>query len=454
MKRNYLAWEQSVLGACLLDKSAFWKIADIVQAQHFSTDLHVRIWDTIKTLATANDDWDGFIVGQAIGNPGYSIELANNTASAANVRGYAEGMVDAWIARQIRVVADQAKILDGSGLEQLSKLQLLVNSITNESGKVSSAREVLREVVAQMQEQCNQNDPISGLRTGFNHFDLATSGLQDGDLIILAGRPSMGKSVMAMQIAMNVALSKKPALVFSLEMTKESCVKRMISSIAEVPHEHVRNASLLDDTQWPKVTAAAQTLDTTPIWFDDSTKRLDAICAKTRQHQMTHGLSLVVIDYLSYMELPKAETQALRIQEATRALKSLAKELSLPVLLVSQINRGVETRSDHRPTLSDLRESGAIEQDADVVIFAYRDDYYDEGSLLKGFAELKIAKQRNGPIVTLPFRHRFDLMRFEEVDELPKQPVTDRPVAGFSKFPSYKARGYAAAQSRANAAGE
>lgn len=451
MRKNHLAWEQSVLGACLLDKTAFWKIADIVQEQHFSTELHAKTWLAIKTKAAGNDDWDGFIIGELIGNRNYAIELAANTTSAVNVRGYAEGMIDAWITRQVRSIGDRVKLLDGSGLDQLSNLQQMVNSITSDQGRASSAREVLREVVAQMQEQCNRNDPISGLRTGFNHFDLATSGLQDGDLIIVAGRPSMGKSVLAMQIAMNVALANKPALVFSLEMTKEACMKRMISSIADVPHDQVRNASLLDDTQWPKVTAAAQTLDSAPIWFDDTTKRLDVICAKTRQHKMAHGLSLVVIDYLSYMELPKAETQALRIQEATRALKAMAKELKIPVLLVSQINRGVESRADHRPTLADLRESGAIEQDADLIVFAYRDDYYNKDTHLNGFAEMKIAKQRNGPICTLPFRQRFDLMRFEEVDELPRENITARPAQGFSKFANYKARGYAEAQSRAHA---
>lgn len=210
-------------------------------------------------------------------------------------------------------------------------------------------------------------------------------------------------------------------------------MKRMIAAESRVPFEHVKNAAAIEDEEWGRVIDASTRLAESPLTIDDQAFALDAICARIRQQALSRGIQLAVIDYLGYMDLPKGERQDLRVQEATRALKRLAKELQIPIVLIAQLNRGVEGRANRRPGMSDLRDSGAIEQDADLICLLHREDYYDKDSHLAGFAELIVAKQRDGKTGTLPLKHRFDVMRFEEAEDLPDSPREQPQERGFAK---------------------
>lgn len=437
-----MSFEESVLGAALTDPSVYWRIADLTKPEHFVGASHAALWRSIVAAAAGGEAFDAVTLSETHGS--LPLELANGCFSTANVRAYAAKLADAYTSRAVTLAGRRIAALEGSGVDRLEQAAGILRGIQVGTREVKGFREVFAPVYERMQRDCDEQRPIQGLATGWGNLDDLTSGLMPGNLVIVAGRPSMGKSVFAVQLAMNVGLSGVGVHLASLEMTAEECLERMLSAESQVPHASIRQASRIEAHEWPRVTAAGQRLSKAAIGFDDEAYSLDAICARIRQAAMSRGIGLAVIDYLGYMDLPKAERRDLAVQEATRALKRLAKELQIPVVLLCQLNREVGSRANHRPVLTDLRDSGAIEQDADLVILLHREDYYTRGPL-DGYAEVIVAKHRNGRLGVCPMRHRFDVMRFDEAEALPN--VEERP-SGFSK----RARGFSGSEARAGTA--
>ena len=284
------------------------------------------------------------------------------------------------------------------------------------SGGFIQVKQVLSKVVDRIDTLFEQDSPITGLATGFTDFDMQTAGLQPADLVIVAGRPSMGKTSFAKNLAENTAIkSKQPVAVFSMEMPAESLAMRMLSSLGQIDQTRLRTGKLNDD-DWPRLTSAIALLNEAPLFIDDTPAlTVTELRARARRLQREHGLSLIVIDYIQLMQGSgnSNENRATEISEISRSLKALAKELSVPVVALSQLNRSLEQRPNKRPVMSDLRESGAIEQDADVIVFIYRDEVYNEDSPEKGKAEIIISKQRNGPIGTVALTFQGKYTRFE-----------------------------------------
>jgi replicative DNA helicase len=424
-------FESAVVACAMLDAKSFWRVADILRPEHFRDGELASLWSAISANARADRPFDLLTMSDSHGRG--VLEIANGEYRMGVVRSYAERIVDAYVARSVETAGHRITLLEGSGTERLAEAQRIVRDINTGVAEVRTAQALMREVVQDMQRQANDKRALTGLTTGWRHFDAWTSGLMPGTLNIVAGRPSMGKSVFGMQIGMHAAINGHGVHIASLEMSAEACMKRLISAESRVPFEHVKNATNIEDEEWPRVFDASTRLANAPLTIDDQAFSLDAICARIRQQSMSRGIALAVIDYLGYMDLPKGERQDLRVQEATRALKRLAKELQIPIVLIAQLNRGVEGRQNRRPGMSDLRDSGAIEQDADLICLLHREDYYDKDSHLAGFAELIVAKQRDGKTGTLPMKHRFDVMRFEEAEELPNEPHQPTQERGFAK---------------------
>lgn len=431
--------EAAVLGACLNDATAYWRIADLTRPEHFTTGVHADIWRTLVELARKGDAIDPVLMVERHGS--VVLDIASGNVLTANVRAYATKLADSHTSRAVTLAGKRIAELDGPGVDRLSQASQILRDISVGGRSVKTVREVLRPVYERMQRDCDEKKQVQGLSYGWGNLDAMTSGLHPGQLVVVAGRPAMGKSVFAVQLAMQVGLGGSGVHLATLEMTADECLERMIAAEGMVPFSYIKHAAKLEDSDWAKVTAASARLTEAPIKFDDEAFALDDIVARIRQHAMADGIGLAVIDYLGYVKLPKAERHDLAVQDATRTLKRLAKELHIPVVLLAQLNREVGTRSDNRPRLTDLRDSGAIEQDADVVILLHRADYYDPAKNA-GYAEAIIAKQRNGPTGTCHMRHRFDVMRFEE-SEAP--PYVEERSTGFAK----RARGFATADQRA-----
>lgn len=425
--------EASVIGGCMLDPQAYWRIADTVTAEDFSHDGYRELFRVVADSAKAQTPVDVVTVGDRVPRlASLAMSAANTTPGSANIRTYA-AMVAAHATHR-RVVAAGQRIARLSPQDAFGEAQrILAEASRPELSAIRPAREVLADLVADLQRKCDADSPITGLSTGFNGLDDMTSGFQPGDLVILAGRPGMGKSTLAQNIGERVALRGKRVLFFSQEMSAANVLARSVAAIGGVPFGALRSPKTMDEAHWGRVFAAAEKLKAAPLLFDESCGiTVEQLCARARQCHGASPLSLIVIDYLQYMRLPKADSTANAVQEVTRELKSLGKALGVPVLLLSQLNRGVEGRADKRPTLSDLRDSGAIEQDADIILFAYRDGYYSAESPHRGFAELIVAKQRNGRTGMIPLRERLDQMRFEDCDGLPHVEVA-RPARGFGR---------------------
>ncbi len=428
--------EQAVLGCLMLDSGAFDKISDLVAESDFYQYNHRLIFRSINTLVSDNSPTDVVTVCGALDQIGlledangvhYVGALAQETPSAANIKAYAEIVRERSVLRQLIGVANEIadSAFDSGGRtskELLDTAESKVFAIADQTGRVggggfSNIKTVLADAIERINFLFESDAAITGLSTGFDELDEKTSGLQDSDLIIVAGRPSMGKTTFAMNLAENAALTADaPVAVFSMEMPAEQLGMRMISSLGRVELQKLRTGNLAEQ-DWPRVTSAITLLNQKRNLFIDDTPALtpNELRARCRRLAREHGISLIVIDYLQLMQVSGGgENRATEISEISRSLKALAKELSVPIVALSQLNRSLEQRPDKRPVMSDLRESGAIEQDADVIIFIYRDEVYnpdDEES--KGKAEILIRKQRNGPIgsVMLTFLGRFT--RFE-----------------------------------------
>ncbi len=415
--------EQSVLGGLLLENEALDKIADILGSVDFYRHDHKLIYEHISKLIEHNKPADIVTVAESleisaelsgIGGIAYLGALAQNTPTAANIRRYAEIVRERSVMRKLvtvgSAIAESAYSPQGRDAQQLlDEAEAKIFQIA-EGGKRSTEGfvdiKVLLPQVADridyLYQRENQGD-VTGIPTGFSDLDERTSGFQPGDLIIVAGRPSMGKTAFSLNIAENVALDTKlPVAVFSMEMGATQLATRMIGSVGRLDQHRMRNGNL-EDEDWVRLTTALGKLNDAPIFIDEGAglSSFDVRARARRLHRQCGKLGLIVVDYLQLMSAPsgrQGENRATEISEISRSLKSLAKELDVPVVALSQLNRSVEQRPDKRPVMSDLRESGAIEQDADLILFIYRDEVYNPDTQDKGTAEIIIAKQRNGPI--------------------------------------------------------
>ncbi len=411
--------EQSVLGGLMLENSAFDQIADKVVDTDFYRREHQLIFRAINSLSELSKPFDVITLSEELerlsaledaGGLAYLGTLAKDTPSASNIRAYADIVREYSVMRQLIKVGteiagcgfqpegrDSTALLD----EAERKVFEISEQMSRGGGGFASIKNLLTKAVERIDTLFQKGDSITGLSTGFTDFDNMTSGLQPADLLIVAGRPSMGKTAFAMNLAENVAInSKVPVAVFSMEMPGDSLAMRMMSSLGRIDQHRVRTGKL-DDDDWPRLTSAVSILAEAPLFIDDSAALTPTeIRAKARRLKREHpDLGLIVIDYLQLMQAPSAgENRATEISFISRSLKALAKELNLPVIALSQLNRNLEQRPNKRPVMSDLRESGSIEQDADLVVFIYRDEVYNEDSPDKGMAEIIIGKQRNGPI--------------------------------------------------------
>ncbi|MDQ2993469.1 MAG: replicative DNA helicase [Pseudomonadota bacterium] len=425
--------EQSVLGGLMLDNQTWDMIAGKLAEGDFYRPEHRMIFGVLEELSRRNQPFDVLTVSEALksrnqlddaGSDVYLFELAKNTPSAANIGAYAEIVRERSILRQMlhtaTEMADMAYHPDGRSSNELLDIAEQKIFKMAEQGERASGPVKLTDYLAIASEQIDRlyhsDGDLVGVSTGFQELDNMTSGLSEADLVIVAGRPSMGKTAFAMNIAENVAIrGDAPVLVFSMEMPGEALAMRMMSSLGRINQNSVRTGKLSDD-DWPRLSSAVSMLSEAKMLIDDTPALSPAeVRSRARRVAREHGkLGLIVIDYLQLMQVPgMRENRTLEISEISRSLKALAKEMSVPVMALSQLNRSLEQRTDKRPMMSDLRESGAIEQDADIIIFIYRDEVYNPDTAEKGGAEIIIAKQRNGPIGRLRLTFMGQYTRFE-----------------------------------------
>ncbi|CAG4973415.1 MAG: replicative DNA helicase [Lysobacter sp.] len=428
--------EQAVLGGLMLAPEAYDTVADSLAERDFYRRDHQLIFRAIRELAEKNKPFDAVTLGEwfesigeaeQVAGGAYLIELASTTPSAANIKAYAEIVRDKAILRQLievgtNIVNDGFQPDGRESSEILSTAEQQVFAIAEAGAKgrtdFTAINTALSEAFDVLQTRYANGGSVTGLPTGYTEFDEMTAGLQPTDLLILAARPAMGKTTLALNIAEYAAIkSKKAVAVFSMEMSASQLALRLISSNGRVNAQRLRSGQL-EDEDWSRVTSAIRMLKEAKIFIDDTPGLSpDALRAKARRLKREHDLGLVVIDYLQLMAVPgNNENRATEISEISRSLKHLAKELNVPVIALSQLNRSLETRADKRPVMADLRESGAIEQDADVIVFIYRDDYYNkENSPDKGLAEVIIGKQRNGPTGSIKLKFFGEYTRFDNL---------------------------------------
>jgi replicative DNA helicase len=428
--------EQSVLGGLLLDNAAWDKIADMVSADDFYRFDHRLIFQHIVKLINASRPADVITVFDSLtsaakaedaGGITYLNALAQNTPSAANIRRYAEIVRDRGVLRKLITVSDEitSAAFNPQGKEvkqMLDEAESKIFSIAEEGARGSQGFQEIQPLLTQVVERIdelynrdNQND-ITGVPTGFVDLDRMTSGLQPGDLIIVAGRPSMGKTAFSVNIGETVAVeSGLPVAIFSMEMGGTQLAMRMLGSVGRLDQHRLRTGRLNDD-DWPRLTHAIQKMNDAQVYIDE-TPALNSIELRARSRRLARTcgkLGLIIVDYLQLMSANSpGENRATEISEISRNLKGLAKELNCPVIALSQLNRSLEQRPNKRPVMSDLRESGAIEQDADLILFIYRDEVYNPDSPDKGMAEIIIGKQRNGPIGSVRMTFLGQYTKFE-----------------------------------------
>ena len=430
---NSVEAEQSLLGGLMLDKAAWDKVADVVGSEDFYRKDHRLIFKAIAELVDDGNPCDVVTISEFLDKRGelesaggleYLATLANETPGAANARAYAKIVRERAMLRSLinvgNEIAGQAFSTEGrSASEVVDEAERLVFEIAERGSRgrqgFKSLKQILPETVDRIDMLHQSDGSITGISSGYTEFDKMTAGLQAGDLVIVAGRPSMGKTTFAVNIAENAAIgSKVPTAIYSMEMPSSQLAFRMISSLGRVDQTHLRTGNFPDE-DWSRINTAVQLMSDAPIFIDDTAGLAPTeIRARARRLQREHGLGLIVVDYLQLMQVPgNTENRATEISEISRSLKALAKELSVPVIALSQLNRSVEQRTDKRPVMSDLRESGAIEQDADMIIFIYREEVYNPDTPRKGIADIVIAKQRNGPIGEFPLTFVGRYTKFE-----------------------------------------
>ncbi len=429
--------ERAVLGGLMLETHRFDTVIQVIKENDFDGKDHQIIFQSMSELVEENKPLDPLTVSEKldnknslnkVGGKDYLIELATSTPSAANLEAYAEIIRQRSITRKLmKANSDISELISNpqgqDGASLLDKAESMIFALNDETNlndqNLQSMRELIPSTMDRLHELSNKSDGLIGSSTGFKDLDNKLQGLQKGDLVVVAGRPSMGKTSFAMNIAENILLdddSNGAVLIFSIEMPGESLTTRLLSGMTKLNQQNVRSGMLKDD-ELRILLQQSEKLKNMPLWIDDSSILSPMeLRAKARRLARTEqdGLSLIVVDYLQLMQLPLSiENRVNQISEISRSLKSLAKELNVPVIALSQLNRAVEQRPNKRPIMADLRDSGAIEQDADVILFIYRDEVYNEDSEQGNKAEIIIGKQRNGPIGTINLTFLKEFTRFE-----------------------------------------
>lgn len=412
--------EQSVLGSMIIDKDAIISASEILTAEDFYRPDHKQIYDAMITLFTKGEPVDlvtlkskleQMQVLEQVGGIRYIADLASSVPTSAHIKKYSKIVEQKALLRKLIKASQSISAMSYEGSENVEAIMefaeksifdIMQNRSTEEFAHI---REVLPATFEKIEDIFNNKGKTTGVPTGFIDLDQKTAGLQPSDLILIAARPSMGKTAFVLNIIQNAAVRKNiPTAVFSLEMSREQLVNRMISAEAHIDAQKLRTGELEQD-DWLSIVRAMGPLSSAPIYIDDTPGiSINEVRAKCRRLKLEKGLGLIAIDYLQLMSGSgggKGDNRQQEISEISRSLKALAREMQAPVIALSQLSRACESRADHRPMLSDLRESGAIEQDADVVAFLYRDEYYNPDSEKKGMAEVIIAKQRNGPTGTV-----------------------------------------------------
>lgn len=429
----------SVLGGVLLENEALNKALEILRPEDFYREAHRKIFSALIDLSDKGEPADLVTLTaalqqkgdlEAVGGSAYLATLVDYVPTAANIVYYCRMVKDKAVSRRLIQVATEIATRGYEGGDVEADLDWAEKSIFEIAGSKAkpsyfSTREIMKDTFKTIEKLYDRKELITGVPTGFSDLDLMTAGLQGGDLVIIAARPSMGKTAFCLNIVEHAALHAAkpvPSIVFSLEMGKEQLVQRLLCSVSRVDASRLRTGHL-GESDWPKLTNGAGLLSEAPIFIDDTPSiSVLELRAKARRLKAEHDLGLVVVDYLQLMQGRNAESRQQEISEISRSLKALAKELHVPVVALSQLNRSLESRTDKRPMMADLRESGAIEQDADVIMFIYRDAVYCEAckrrdnSCDKGHdkdAEVIIGKQRNGPIGSVHLTFRGEFTRFE-----------------------------------------
>jgi replicative DNA helicase len=447
--------EEAVLGALMLEREAFVGVADVLIEESFYKEEHRTIFKVIKELSMQDKAVDLLIITQElknrglleqVGGPVYVTQLTSKVASAAHLEFHARIIAQKYIQRELIRACSE---IQSNAFDETKDVDELINQAESAIFKISEGnikketqpiKPILKEAVNLIQEASKRDDGLSGVPSGFTGVDRVTSGWQKTDLIIIAARPAMGKTAFILSMTRNMAVRfKVPVAVFSLEMSSIQLVNRLISAESELGSEKIKKGTLIGD-DWSRLNSAIQVLDEAPIFIDDTPAlSIFEFRAKCRRLKMQHDIGMVLVDYLQLMTAG-TDTRGSREQEVSlisRSLKAIAKELNVPIIALSQLNRSVESREGKRPQLSDLRESGAIEQDADMVIFIHRPEYYgltedEEGNSLRGIAEIIIAKHRNGAVEDVKLAFRKELARFSDIEHYP----TDFDAGGIQTFKS------------------
>ncbi|MFH0912681.1 MAG: replicative DNA helicase [Candidatus Omnitrophota bacterium] len=424
--------EMAVLGSMLLDEEAISIAVELLDSESFYKDTHRKIFQAISSLFGANKAVDLITLTDelkrsadldAVGGASYLTLLVNSVPTAANIRHYVSIVKEKGILRALINSATKIVSLcyesEGNVDEVVDSAEKFIFEVANRrpQSNFMHLKEIIKDSIETIDRLYQKKAHVTGIPTGYIDFDSKTSGLQPSDLIVIAGRPSMGKSALVLGIGEYAGVIEKiPTAFFSLEMSKEQLVQRMLCAHARVDAHKVRTG-YLSSSDWPRLTAAAGKLSEAPIFIDDSPAiSVMELRAKARRLKAHHNIQLLVLDYLQLMRgSGKIENRQQEISDISRSLKALARELNITVVAISQLSRAVESRTDHRPQLSDLRESGAIEQDADVVVLILREEYYNPRPENEGIAEVIIAKQRNGPVGSMKLAFIKEYTRFENI---------------------------------------
>lgn len=430
--------EQSVLGAMLIEREAISKVAEFLRKEDFYREAHRLVYNAMLQLFNKNDAIDLITVTEYLrkeeklesaGGIAFITSLANCVPTAANVLYHARIVEEKALLRQL---INSATEIAGMGYEATEDVANILDEAEKKILGVSNRKvgqdftpikSIIFQAIDKIEQLYESKGGITGLATGFKDLDQLTSGLQPSDLILIAARPSMGKTAFVLNIAQHIAIrEKQPVAFFSLEMSKEQLVQRMLCAEAPIDSQRVRIGQL-EDKDWPKLIKAADRLSSSPIFIDDTPGiTVVELRAKARRLKIEHGLKLIIIDYLQLMQGGTSgrggENRQQEISEISRSLKSLARELNVPVIALSQLSRSVESRQVKKPMLSDLRESGSLEQDADIVSFLYRDDYYNPDTEKKNITEVIIAKHRNGPVDTVQLFFHKQFTKFADFSRM------------------------------------
>lgn len=452
--------EFSVLGGLMLEREAFDQVSDLISSHDFYKPAHQIIYRTISELHQKAQPIDLVTVSNAlqtkneldvIGGPEYLLSLLDKVVSAANIDSHAKIVHEKSLLR--RLISTSSSLIEkaygsefdsAEGLIDFAESEILkVGEQKNTSGLMGSM-DIVKTSIEKIEELYKRKADVTGVPTGFVELDRMTSGLHGGELIIIAARPSMGKTAFSLNLASHMSLrAKKTVAYFSVEMGKEAVMMRLLAAESKISMGEIRNGRI-QDASWPKLIQAAGSISESNLFIDDTAGISPfEIRARCRRLKATHGLDCVMIDYLQLMDLKqKVESRERAVSEISKGLKAIAKEMNIPIIALAQLNRGVEGRSDRRPMLSDLRESGSIEQDADVIMMLYRDDYYDKDDPDKqGSAEVIIGKQRNGPTGTVKLRFDAKYNRFRDADAETVSPLP--PPQAPPPMPGGKPRNFA-----------